>query len=71
MHLLSHTTNEAMTARREMISRTKPYAGMNVQMHRAQVCENGERPPLDARVFREVGCTLPSTPVYEQASFFA
>jgi len=37
----------------EMISRTKPYAGMNVQMHRARVCENGERPPLDAKVFRE------------------
>jgi len=37
----------------EMISRTKPYAGMNVHMHRARVCENGERPLLDARVFRE------------------
>jgi len=36
----------------EMVSHKRPYAGMNVKMHRARVCENQERPPIKAAILQ-------------------
>ena len=47
---------------REMLSRKKPFVGMNSEMHRYQVCLRNERPPLDKFRKHEVIYSIESNP---------
>ena len=48
--------------RREMLHKTKPFRGMNKEMHLKLVCLKGQRPPLERQTVPELAALLRGKP---------